>query len=103
MSVIITIGDESKSIDDHYESWISEQVRNRRKAGESVSVKVEISSGLDLVFACYDTPRGGGGTSRTYTPRQSEVIKLWEQHNLYDCPFEPGNLVSFLKRLKKFL
>ena len=103
MSVIITIGEERKAIDDRYESWISEQVRNRRKAGESVSVRVDVGGDLNLSLVCQDSPQSGGGAPRNYTPRQLEIINLWKQNNLNSCPFDPGDLISFLKRLELIL
>ncbi|MDP1994119.1 MAG: hypothetical protein Q8K40_02625, partial [Ignavibacteria bacterium] len=66
MNATVTIGNEKKSLEHDYESWISEQIRNRRKAGESVKVMIEIDGDLDLRFTCEDKPSGGGGRSRNY-------------------------------------
>lgn len=104
MNVTITIGDEKRSIAGDYESWISDQIRNRRKAGESVRVVIEIDGDLALTFACEDKPSGGGGGgSRNYSPSQQEIINLWLKHGLNKCPINPGEVISFLKRLRKLI
>lgn len=103
MNATITIGDETRSITENYEGWISEQLRNRRKAGESVRILIKIDGDLNLTFACEDNPSGGGGGTQNYSPSQQEIINLWLQHGLNKCPINAGEVISFLKRLRKFI
>lgn len=69
-----------------------------------VKVVIEIGGDLDLKFSCEDNPSGGSrGRSRNYTPRQQEIIDLWLEHRLNECPINSGEVVTFLKRLTRIL
>lgn len=104
MNVTIRIGDEQRSIGDNYEAWISEQIRNRRKSGQKARIVIEIGGDLALTFACEDSPTGGGGGgSRNYSLRQQGIIDLWFKHGLDKCPINPGEVISFLKQLRKLI
>ena len=92
-----------KDLNGKYEQWLAEQIGNRNDKGVAVSVRVVIDE-LSLSFIAESCPRSGGGSgSRTYSPKQKEVIQLWTDMGLCDSDFGLGNLISFLKRLRKFL
>ena len=101
MEVTIEINGQTKSLSEKFESWISEQIRNRRQDGESITLIVRIGGDLDLIFVCKDSPSTGGSSGRQYTPRQQELINLWLEKGLNSCPVNPGNVISFLKELER--
>lgn len=104
MIVTINIGEESHPLTGDYERWISDQIRNRRKAGAPSDVTVSIGGDYDLHFSCHEkqSPQGGG-PPRQFTPSQQAIVNLWLEHELQNCPYEPGRLISFLKRLRKLI
>ena len=85
------------------EHWVNQQINQRRADGQSVCVRVIINEGdLNIVLS---TPTCGasGGSSRPPNHREKEVLGLWNQRRLNDVDFTGGNLVAFLKQLKRFL
>lgn len=102
--VIIDINGNRKSIGEKYESWISDEIRNRRDQGVNVRITIIIGGDLNLRFVSEDCPSGGGGgNNRRYTPRQKEIIDLWCQSHLTQPKISPGDLISFLKKLEKLI
>jgi hypothetical protein len=101
--VTIDINGQRKSLAEKHESWVTEQINNRRKSGIPVTIRIEIGGDINLNFSADDQPCGGGGGSRNYSRTQQEVINLWCNSKLNSPPVAPGDLISFLKRLSKLL
>lgn len=101
MKADIVLGGEKRSIRGDYTRWVIEQIRNRRVANAPVEVIIDLGGELDLRFSCSDEPQNGrGGRSRTYSPKQQEIVDLWFRYELDKCPFELDSLMSFLSRLR---
>ena len=99
----IQIGDVERELASADEHWIIQQINRRRADGQKVCVRVTIHEGdLNMVLS---TPTCGvsGGGGRPPRPREKEVFDLWNQRGLNDTDFTGGNLVAFLKQLKRLL
>jgi hypothetical protein len=99
----ITIGGETRNISDAEENWITQQVNRRRQDRVPVCAVVRIqTSGIDVGLSTPGCSNGGGG-GRTPTSREADILHLWESHRLRSNDFTGGNLVAFIKQVRKFL
>lgn len=100
----IRIGDSHRDFDAFDESWANEQINRRRANGEEVCVEVVFDT-EDLKFGLSSPvcTRAGGGNSRPLTSQEQAVIDLWGKHNLNANDFSGGNLVAFIKQLRKLI
>lgn len=100
--IIVTIGGESRDINDANESWINQQINRRRKDGQSVCVVVSVkTSGVDMRLStpgCSDFAGGGG---RAPNENERELFDLWDKRGLNRPDFTGGNLIAFLKQIWK--
>lgn len=98
--ITIHIGNDSRNIEDAEDSWVVQQINNRQRQGLAVCVRVSIRTStlqIDLT-----TPGCGPGTgSRKPRPDESEIIQLWERHKLTSDDFSGGNLLAFIKQLRR--
>jgi hypothetical protein len=96
----VEIDGETRDISDVSEDWIAG--RFRRHEGSAVScVVIRIqTTGVDLRLASASCSGGVSGT-RQPNPREQEIIELWRERNLGASTFAPGNLIAFLKQLRK--
>ncbi len=100
--VTIRVGNDSRQLEDADESWITQQINNRRREGVAVCVMVMIrTSNLNVTLATPACGSGGGG--RAPEPDEARIIDLWSKHRLQSNDFNGGNLVAFIKQLDKFL
>jgi hypothetical protein len=103
MGVTVEIGTEVRGFEEVNESWINDQIGRRRRDGAAVCVIVTVqSSGLDLRLT---TPGcgGGGGGGRLPNRREQEIFDLWNERKLNSADFAGGNVVAFLKQLRRFI
>lgn len=97
----IQIGTSERDLNDANESWINQQINRRRKDGQSVCVRLRIrTNSLDFTLA---TSSCGGGGGRRPKPSEQKIFDLWKKHGLTEADFTGGNLIAFLKQLRKFL
>ncbi|MGH2756881.1 MAG: hypothetical protein ACRDI3_03745 [Actinomycetota bacterium] len=97
----IRIGNDSRRLEEAEESWIAQQVSNRLRESPSVCVEVTIQTStiqLHLV-----TPACGGGGAGGRAPRSEEaaIIELWNKHRLNSDEVSPGNVIAFIKQLRR--
>lgn len=98
--ITIRIAEEERQLDSVDEQWINQQINRRRADGQAVCVRVTVhEDGLDMVLSTPNCTGGGGG--RPPRPQEKEVFDLWNQRGLNDADFTGGNLVAFLKQLKR--
>lgn len=85
------------------ESWVNQQVNRRKADGQQVCVQVEIQ--VNSLGITLSTPAcaSGGGLGRPLTPQEHGILELWRQHGLSSLDFDGGQVVAFLKRLRKYL
>ena len=99
----IRIGNSEKELSEASESWITHQVRERQHDGQPVFVQVILKTDdVDMVLS---TPQcgGGGGGGRGPNRKESEIFELWNQRHLNQNDWAAGNLIAFLKQLRKSL
>lgn len=85
------------------EGWLNQQVNRRRRDGESVCVRVEIDEPpLSITLATAECV-SGGGFSRALTREEQAVLDLWRKHHLSELEFHPGDLIAFLKQLRRIV
>ena len=100
--VTLTIGAASRelrSARDVDASWINEQIRNRRDAGQPVCFSIGIHEPpieLNLpVGACGN----GGGGGRGLRPQEQPIVELYRKRHLDERDVETGSVVSFLRQV----
>jgi hypothetical protein len=96
----VIIGDNERELESVSENWINQQINRRKANGESICAKVFIQkNNIDIGLATPSCPRGQG--YRRANKDEQEIINLWEKFGLNTEKFTGGNLVAFLKQLKK--
>ena len=97
----IKIGGEERPLSGADSQWITQQINDRRRDGQSVCVVVVIKE-MDI-DVCLATPAcgggGGGGGGRRLTARETELVELWKRHGLNEADFAPGKVVAFVKQV----
>lgn len=97
------IGEVERVPNDLDENWINQQINRQREDKEVVCVKVFIKQDdIDLILFSKSCGGAGGGL-KSLTRKEEEVIDLWKKRGMNDKDFTGGNLVAFLKQLKKYL
>lgn len=99
--IIVSIGEEQRTLQDATPAWINEQIQRRRADGQSICARVVIhQGGLNMSLAtpnCASTQGGG----RLPSQSEKELFALWANRGLNDPHFSGGNLVAFLAQLKR--
>lgn len=99
----IRIGGQERDYDSADENWINQQINRRRADGLQVCVRVTIHVGdMDMILS---TPTCGASTGggRRARPSEQEVFDLWNQRGLDSADFSGGNLVAFMKQLRRLV
>ena len=101
--VRIQIGDAERDINNVDENWIIQQINRRRSDGLEVCVRVVVNSGeLNMVLS---TPTSGGQSrgGRAPYPHEKVIFDLWNHRGLNTMNFNGGNVMAFLKQLRRYL
>jgi len=102
--ITVRIGGSERSFtSDPDESWINQQINGRRADGQTVCVQVSIETDSINVRLTTPTCSGGGGGGRQPSEREREVLELWEKLKLNAANFHGGNVVAFLKQVRRLL
>lgn len=100
----ISIGSESRPLEQADAEWITQQINGRRKEGQPVCVRVVIHTAqLNLSYATPAFPSTGRGGGRPPTAREREILDLWAKHGLNEGDFAPGNVVAFVKQVLRLI
>ncbi len=100
--VDVKIGESELGWDQVDESWVTQQINRRRAAGEVVCVRVRIAAPpLQMALATPTCASSGGGRAPNADERR--IFDLWAQHRLDTIEFTGGNLLAFLRQLKRRL
>jgi hypothetical protein len=74
--VTVTIGSDSRSLQDADPRWVTQAVRGRRKDGQSVCVRVRIQQpGADVALHTLNCGSGFGG-GRAPNAREQQILML---------------------------
>ncbi len=99
----VTIAGETRNLSELEESWVTQQVNRRLRDGATVCVIVKVcTTGIDVSLPTPGCGAGGGG-GRAPNRREQEVIDLWKSHRLHTTAFTGGNVIAFLKQLRRYL
>jgi len=100
----IQIAGSKKSIDEDYESWVNQQINNRRKAGQIVCVRIFIKEEhLNLILSSPKCPFMGKPKRSPLNNQEKAILDLWNKFRLNTNDFSGGNLISFLKQVRRYL
>ncbi len=101
--ISIRINGEQRSYSERIESWINEQI-NRRRHSQGL-VCVEVSVNLPLLNVLLRTPgcvgNGAAGALRQLTSVEERIFELWNHLGLNDSNFTSGQVIAFLKQLRR--
>lgn len=101
--VIIKLGSSEQRLESLDEGWLQQQISRRRREGESVCVRVEIDDSPINITLSTAGCAGGGGSSRSLTVQEQKVLDLWLKHHLSEPEFQGGELIAFLKQLRRII
>lgn len=100
----ISIGNESRPLDQADPEWITQQINGRRKDGQAVCVRLSVhTAGLNLSCSTPACASSGSGGGRPPTPHEREILDLWAKHGLNTGDFAPGNVVAFVKQVLRLI
>jgi hypothetical protein len=105
---MITIRISNASLDfertrDIDENWIIEQISRRQQAGNELCVRVSIKEDpLHMTLSSNGCNKGPGG-SRAPNSQEEAVFDLWDKVGMDKAHFTGGNLLAFLKQLRRFI
>lgn len=104
--ITIRIGENVRRLEDIRdieESWINQQINQRRADNQTVCVHISIKeSPLNMALSSSGCPSGGGG-ARPPNQHEQKIFDLWEKTGMSNSEFHGGNLVAFLKQLRSII
>jgi len=98
----ISIGNQDRrysSISDVEEQWIAQQLR-RRGNGE-LCVSVDLTGADCDVRLTSGGCSGGSGGGRRPNRKERRIFELWNDRGLKNSEVDPGEVISFLKQLRR--
>lgn len=98
----VKIGSQEHSLGDADPHWVEQQINGLRREGEAVTVVVRIQvDGRELCFVAPPPP--DSGPRRQYSTAENAIIALWSRCGMNKASVSPGDLISFLKQLSRYL
>lgn len=101
--ISIRINEEERQYGESIESWINERINLYRRGGTIISVVVSVNLNPLNMLLC--TPgsitNGTSGGRRLPTSAERRIYDLWESLGLNDPSFTGGQIVAFLKQLRR--
>lgn len=100
--ISVRIGNTERKIEDAGETWVNQEINRRQSDGQSVCVRITIKEGdLDMALSTPNCPMGGGGRGRMPNGHEQAVFDLWDKLGLNSGRFSGGQVVAFLKQLRR--
>jgi hypothetical protein len=100
----IRINGEERQYDAGIEPWINQQINRRRADNQIVCTEVTIHHDpLNMLLrtpGC-ETGASGRGGGRPPSPQEQSIYDLWGSLGLNDARYTGGQLVAFLKQLRR--
>jgi len=85
------------------EGELAQHIAKAKAGGVCPCVRVTIEEqGIAINLQTAGCPPSGVGT-RMANSKEKEVLDMWGERHLKDDGFAPGNLISFLKSVLKYL
>jgi hypothetical protein len=101
--ISIQIGDSAEArYEDTTESWINQQINQRRRDGITPCVRVRIKT-PDVDVGLTTPQCGSMGGGRAPTSREAQIIELWRKRGLVDQEFTGGSVIAFLRQVQSLL
>ncbi|MBB4635118.1 hypothetical protein [Longimicrobium terrae] len=99
----LQIGSDEREDDDISEDWVNQQVRRRRNDEAQVCARVTlVTESLDFALSTAGC-RGGSSSRASLTRKENEIVDLWTKCGLNDPEFQGGQLIAFLKQVRRIL
>lgn len=99
----IRINGEERQYSEGIEPWINDQINRRRHGGAMVCVEVNVKlATLNMVLrtpGC--TANATSGALRDPTTAEQRIFDLWDSLGLNDPTYTGGQVVAFLKQLRR--
>ena len=102
-TVTVRIGQDTRDLDTASESWINDQLNRRRHDGQNICVQITVLGGDGQLVLSTPGCGAGEGGGRQATSREMNILDLWKKLQLNQPTFTGGNLVAFLKQLRRML
>jgi hypothetical protein len=100
----IRINGEERQYDGGIEPWINQQINRRRTDNQLVCTEVTIHHDpLNMILQTPGCEAGAAvrGGSRRPTAQEQSIYDLWGSMGLNDPKYTGGQLVAFLKQLRR--
>ena len=104
--VTLTIGSATRELTNARDvdaSWIGEQIRNRRAAGQSVCFTISIQEPPIELNLPVGECGGGRSGGRGLRPQEQPIVDLYRKRHLDEGDVEPGSMVAFLRQVFELL
>ena len=86
------------------ESRILGMISALRREGQPVCVLVTVEQyPVDLLLPAGACTGMSNGVRRPLKPEEQRIIEVWERHKLNRADFHEGELIAFLKQLRRLL
>ena len=103
MSIRIRIDEVEHDLEQADEHWVISQIEQRKRDNGQVCVQILINEGgLNMRLLSADCNVGGEG-GRPPTNQEQEIFDLWDQHVLRGQDIVGGQVVAFLKQLRRIV
>jgi hypothetical protein len=101
--ITIKIGASEQSYENADENWINQQINRRRRDSLLVCVQVAINNGYINMILSTPNCNGVGGGGRRPNVQEQRIFDLWDKQGLNKPEFHGGNLIAFLKQLRRII
>lgn len=102
MKGTLSVGTDSRPLDNWNESEIVQAINRRRHDGQVVCVRVHLTEACAAILL--STPHcAGGGGGRAPNECERRLFDLWNKHHLDRANYAPGDVISFLKQAPHLL
>lgn len=99
--VKIRIGDSERTLKDAEESWINQQINDRRLSGDPVCVRIFVQdASMNMVLSTCDCADRSFAT-RPPNLQEKRIFDLWDRLGLNKSDFHAGSVIAFLKQIER--
>lgn len=100
--ITIRINGEQRQYSGDIEPWINEQINRRKNNGATVCVEVNIHfAALNMVLRTQGCIANAAPGTRRPTIAEQQIFNLWNSLGLNEPTYNGGQVVAFLKQLRR--